>query len=172
MSVTCDRSMVSSTNETDCHDITEILLKVALNTIKQTNKSTRVIFPYSHINLCLCLNFNKIFVRIKQNKYKWNTQKYSILSSNFKYLSIYLTLIIMDFNSLLIVSKHAHLHSSAVVCGFEPCSCSTKDCRIDICCLSDKHAAIRRTVCFVIRLMCRSEVTCLSSDCCFREIAL
>jgi hypothetical protein len=31
--------MVSSTNKTDCHDITEILLKVALNTIKQTNKS-------------------------------------------------------------------------------------------------------------------------------------
>ena len=28
---------VSSTNKTDCHDITEILLKMALNTIKQTN---------------------------------------------------------------------------------------------------------------------------------------
>jgi hypothetical protein len=28
---------VSSTNKTDHHDITEILLKVALNTIKQTN---------------------------------------------------------------------------------------------------------------------------------------
>jgi len=28
----------SSTNKTDRHDITEILLKVALNTIKQTNK--------------------------------------------------------------------------------------------------------------------------------------
>ena len=31
-------SPVSSTNKTDHHDITEILLKVALNTIKQTNK--------------------------------------------------------------------------------------------------------------------------------------
>jgi hypothetical protein len=29
---------VSSTNKTDRHDITEILLKLALNTIKQTNK--------------------------------------------------------------------------------------------------------------------------------------
>ena len=29
---------VSSTNKIDHHDITEILLKVALNTIKQTNK--------------------------------------------------------------------------------------------------------------------------------------
>jgi hypothetical protein len=28
---------VSSTNKTDCHDITDILLKVALNTINQTN---------------------------------------------------------------------------------------------------------------------------------------
>jgi hypothetical protein len=32
--------LVSSTNKTDRHDITEILLKVALNTIKQTNKQT------------------------------------------------------------------------------------------------------------------------------------
>ena len=30
--------LVFSTNKTDCHDITKILLKVALNTIKQTNK--------------------------------------------------------------------------------------------------------------------------------------
>jgi hypothetical protein len=30
---------VSSTNKTDYHDIAEILLKVALNTMKQTNKS-------------------------------------------------------------------------------------------------------------------------------------
>jgi hypothetical protein len=45
LSVTCDRSVVfsgptvSSTNITDRHDITEILLKVALNTIKQANKT-------------------------------------------------------------------------------------------------------------------------------------
>ena len=31
---------VSSTNKTDRHDITEILLKVALHIIKQTNKQT------------------------------------------------------------------------------------------------------------------------------------
>ena len=30
---------VSSTNKTDCHDKAEILLKVALNTIKQTNET-------------------------------------------------------------------------------------------------------------------------------------
>jgi len=36
---------VSSTNKTDCHDITEILFKakVALNTIKQTNDSSIVV---------------------------------------------------------------------------------------------------------------------------------
>jgi hypothetical protein len=32
---------ISSNNKTDRHNITEILLKVALNTIKQTNKQTR-----------------------------------------------------------------------------------------------------------------------------------
>jgi hypothetical protein len=32
-------SPVSSTNKTEWHDITEILLKVALNTINQTNFS-------------------------------------------------------------------------------------------------------------------------------------
>jgi hypothetical protein len=34
---------VSSTNKTDRYDITEILLKVALNTIKQTNKQNNII---------------------------------------------------------------------------------------------------------------------------------
>jgi hypothetical protein len=44
--VTCDRSWfspgtpVSFTNKTDHHDITEILLKVVLNTINYTNQST------------------------------------------------------------------------------------------------------------------------------------
>jgi hypothetical protein len=42
LAMICNRSafspgpLVSSTNKTDCHDITEILLKVALNTNKQT----------------------------------------------------------------------------------------------------------------------------------------
>jgi len=44
LSVACDSPwvslgpLVSSTNKTDRHDITETLLKVALNTIKQTIK--------------------------------------------------------------------------------------------------------------------------------------
>jgi hypothetical protein len=35
---------VSSTNETGHHNITEILLKVALNTFKQTNKYTHYVY--------------------------------------------------------------------------------------------------------------------------------
>jgi hypothetical protein len=39
---------VSSTNKTDCHDITEILLKVELNTInhKQPNWTFNIVSPY------------------------------------------------------------------------------------------------------------------------------
>ena len=44
----CPGPPVSSTNKTDRHDIAEILLKVALNTIKQTNKTLRITFT-SHI---------------------------------------------------------------------------------------------------------------------------
>ena len=36
------------------------------------------------------------------------------------------------------------LASSAVDCGFKPLSCQTKDCEINICCISAKHAALRR----------------------------
>jgi hypothetical protein len=41
---------VSSTNKTDRHDITEILLKVALNTIKQTNNTQYNILIVYHVN--------------------------------------------------------------------------------------------------------------------------
>jgi len=45
-------SPVSSTNTTDRHDITEILLKVTLNTIKQTNKLNEM-FPFLFLSLPL-----------------------------------------------------------------------------------------------------------------------
>jgi hypothetical protein len=35
---------VSSTNKSDHHDITKIVLKAALNTIKQTNKKQKKLF--------------------------------------------------------------------------------------------------------------------------------
>ena len=40
--------LVSSINETDRHDISEILLKVALNSIKQTNKQKKTQYLRSH----------------------------------------------------------------------------------------------------------------------------
>ena len=43
-------TLVSSTNKTDGYDITEILLKVALNTIKQSNAPL-----FSEKKLCVCL---------------------------------------------------------------------------------------------------------------------
>ena len=54
-SVTCDMSFspgtpVTSTNKTDLHDITEILLKVELNTINQTLKTQEMKPPQKHIN--------------------------------------------------------------------------------------------------------------------------
>jgi len=42
-------SPVSSTDKTDRHNITEILLKVSLNTIKQTNKHKSLICDDSHL---------------------------------------------------------------------------------------------------------------------------
>jgi hypothetical protein len=42
----CPGPLVSSTNKTDRHDITEMLLKVALNTTKQTNKSIDLLFVF------------------------------------------------------------------------------------------------------------------------------
>ena len=52
---------ISFTNRTDRHDITEILLKVALSTIKQTNKQT------SHLEIkvmsCFCtMYFSKMVI--------------------------------------------------------------------------------------------------------------
>jgi hypothetical protein len=40
MSVTCGRWVVSSTNKTDNHNIAALLLKVAINTIKQITIQT------------------------------------------------------------------------------------------------------------------------------------
>jgi hypothetical protein len=42
-------SPVSSTNKADRHDITDILLKVALNTIKQINKQNHIVKPGKNI---------------------------------------------------------------------------------------------------------------------------
>jgi hypothetical protein len=55
---------VSSTNKTGCHDITEILLKVALNTINQptNHKNVDIYFNYSDYYLLeyLVKNHNEV----------------------------------------------------------------------------------------------------------------
>jgi len=60
--------------------------------------------------------------------------------------------------------------------GFEPRSGQTKDYEIGICCFSAKHATFlgerAKTSWLRMRIMCPSGVTCLSVDCCFRELAL
>jgi hypothetical protein len=70
------------------------------------------------------------------------------------------------------------LASSAVDCVFELRSGQTKHMicyRIGLCCLSVKHAALRRNSrdCWLgIRIICQSGETCLLTDCCFSELAL
>jgi hypothetical protein len=46
-------SLVSSIDKTDRHDITEILLNVLLNTIKQTNKHKSLIWDDSHLGFMI-----------------------------------------------------------------------------------------------------------------------
>jgi hypothetical protein len=53
----CPGTSVSSTNKTDLHDLAEILLKVALDTIKQTSNKTTIYKPipndaFSHVIQC------------------------------------------------------------------------------------------------------------------------
>ena len=57
-------TLVSSTNKTDCHDITEILLKVALNTITPVSKAhtNNVIFrQYRHCTFSLLPVLSTVF---------------------------------------------------------------------------------------------------------------
>ena len=68
--MTCGRSVVSFTNKTDSHDIAEILLKVALNTMTLTLKhhSTNVGFLITVTMLELILRKRKIIIEKNNNK--------------------------------------------------------------------------------------------------------
>ena len=76
LSVTCNRSVVfsgysfSSTNKTDCHDITEILLKVVLNTINQ-NYITYINIIKSYPHRCSHCNFRIIYHQKHKTLFKW-----------------------------------------------------------------------------------------------------
>ena len=64
----CQWRATSSTNKTDRHDITEILLKVALNTIKQTNNAVEC------MNVCVPLypNLPKLSLPSPHSVHDWN----------------------------------------------------------------------------------------------------
>ena len=70
---------VSFTNKTDCHDITEILLKVALNTIKQTN------------NLLFINIFDWVWRKVKRDSHLYVQQMPTLLHL-FKILSRYISI--------------------------------------------------------------------------------
>ena len=65
-------TLVSSTNKTDCHDITEILLKVALNTINQTK-------PKLHMFMSL---FDRRKYLLKKDVYSLVLYKYFLVGQN------------------------------------------------------------------------------------------
>ena len=76
LSVTCNRSVVfsgysfSSTNKTDRHDITEILLKVVLNTINQ-NYITYINIIKSYPHRSSHCNFRIIYHQKHKTLFKW-----------------------------------------------------------------------------------------------------
>jgi hypothetical protein len=71
MSVTCPLfspgPQISSTNKTDCHDITEILVKVVLNSIKQAlyfqNGLFNVNYFFNIYSSCSWLSYNKLILK-------------------------------------------------------------------------------------------------------------
>ena len=68
MLVACDRLVVfsgSSTNKTVCHDTTEILLKVAINTIKQTNKTYINDLCVIHKTCCKSISYYSCAMKVK-----------------------------------------------------------------------------------------------------------
>ena len=81
------------TIKTDCHDIAEILLKVALSTIKQTSKQYSVLLPYNgclryrgiacYLNYLLCYFENKSSRDIIDNHYRYTVKEQSTINRFF-----------------------------------------------------------------------------------------
>jgi hypothetical protein len=142
--------LVSSTNKTDRHDITEILLKVALSTITSTPNA---------VNMWVFLEIIILFVQISKKEKK--------CSSHFlMFMMISTSIKINKMNISMIISKKKQ--------GKE----ETKPCSVSDCCLTPifqlfhgEHKLFN-TGWLGIRIMCPSGVTCISMDCCFSDLAL
>ena len=88
---------VFSTNKTDCHDMTEVLLKVALNTIKQTNRQlllllqivfvssatvsnmTIVLLIYTSLTVVSHVNIDWLEISVESAKKNWSPVLISVL---------------------------------------------------------------------------------------------
>jgi hypothetical protein len=84
-------------------------------------------------------------------------------------------MLLYEMLSLHNISSKQVPASSAVYRGFKPRLGQTKDYKISICCFFTKHAALRRKIkdCLTRNQDNVSEwVTCLSTGCCFSELAL
>jgi hypothetical protein len=104
LSVTCDRSVVFSTNKTDHHNITEILLKVALNTIKQTiyGSIPMTITTNLMINFCYNQRFTRgCITHISDSARHWSqdiiTPIFQIVLKNFIKISLIVKNVLKKF---------------------------------------------------------------------------
>jgi hypothetical protein len=83
-------SSVSVTNKTDFHNITEILLEVALNTINQQNHQSDTI---RKLNIFLCTGLT---VPMQENQ---NTQSFNISLQSIKSLVWFILFFVLEFKT-------------------------------------------------------------------------
>jgi hypothetical protein len=79
--------------KTDCHDIAEILLKVALSTIKQTSKQYSVLtiswYCACYLNYFLCYFENKSSRDIIDNHYRYTVKEQSTINRFFVFFFVF-----------------------------------------------------------------------------------
>jgi hypothetical protein len=73
---------ISSTNKTDCYDITEILLKVALNTINQQTNLQRMLLTIEHRLYEIESILHVLWGKIKMSFFFWECNKSSIVEKH------------------------------------------------------------------------------------------
>jgi hypothetical protein len=149
----------SPTNKTDCHDITEILLKVTLNTIKQKPKQniSDLLLYYRLHNCRQSMHIIDKAESVNQKSLKmfyrltWWKQYFSFehFCKWIKVESQYKTFVSICIKGFF---KHVFknnicgvmvsvLATSAVYCGFKRRSGQTNNYAIGMCCFSAKHAS-------------------------------